>query len=1301
MAFILLNCFTFFTAHPLTSYYLLIRRASHRDQTPRELVVPPLDYYANIEPETDGLTNGSPSCSSSSVPPLVPKGFDTLAFLGFSGDQDPHLMQYFTVPNDTHVATFLKCSMRQASSDPEFPIHFLALRDDRPPEIKDEIRKQHARLAELTNGLDDRLITIFFRFVYPTYPIVNQREFIHAYKTDRSSIDVCLLSGLYAISCIWWKYDKFELCQKPIPFGFYEKLFRECRIAVERSIKYPTLGTIQGLLLLAQKNIPSTDIPSTFSSSVDISTIIAISHRLGLHIDCTNWSIPASEKLLRKRLWAVVYLVEKWNSANLGVPSLLSQENTNWDEYSEDAPHLQLFVHFCKLTNILDDVVKEFYSIKNYAARYKDYKTTISRVEMYLKKLHEWRNNLPDKLKNTDYYEPGEPSKNGILHLAEVTIAVLLLRLKIHPSCTALIDRESNLKYRRQAATTIQRVIRYTTDIDHWHLHSFWHSMANLNFCTLLSFFLLFKVTATSSKEHKEIVDVFKKWENSLKQLSKSWDSGAGLSTVKINTMYFFRKDLINIPEPADPPDPNSPYPQLTRFNTKTDETNKIMEEEERLQKLAEQQKLVEEEKRRKEQLKFIEEEKRLKDLETVKRRAEEDRLQTELVQNRDRENSLDSCSSYRSISSRTKPDPVLTPSAQPTFAATNGNDLSEHSLPLSRRSIKNKNASVDVAALQNQFPYYEKEQEFQAPPVRSQSLLSRTRPNSFKQSPLPTNQNSMFPNKPADGLAANSSQKFRTMSGSNGTGTQDSPNDFNDAANSSPVSVHSSYRFSAASAATPPVIPSNAMGNLRHRASSGASDTNNSSNSEALNYSQHFRNSNVYNNFITQSLNKQERESLAAKPEPNFDEDKAQQGARFSPIAMNGNRSPVVVSSPNLHVPSHRSSDASTHRGSFDREASPGLDSNLPSTISNLDALARNSMMGKSASTINKKVVTKNAMDRQRFSSIGSANESAIDMRADANPAKSIQGRRHFRKSSVVSDQVMSHYRKLLQFHQQKQFSHASDDNYDDETGDPDTFLGMGIKSSMPNYKETGESSTEERGTKGFSGKMFDGSSNVHSSTNSGVRNIDDDSSEFSDQELRNPLPMQLLFQQDNADSSSVYNELLNDDIMSTACDFKQTSWSGNVGPGDDCSNSSQDNNRMEASEHNVHLYYQQTHSQDAEDLMLDFHLGTHGHDKHAGQHHNHSILNETGNLDHTDSHTLDNLPHHRQTNYPEMPGFWNDITTSVNGHDSHGKSNSSNEIHVDIGQLNHMEGMGFCETDLNDMLNDDWSDDRFYQHN
>lgn len=880
-------------------------------------------------------------------------------------------MQYFNFSNDTHVATFLKYSMRQAQSNPEFPIHFLALRDDRPPEVKEEIKKQHERLAQMTQGLDDRLITIFFRFVYPTYPIVNQREFLKAYKTDRTSIDICLLSGLYAISCIWWKYDKYELCQKPIPLGFYDRLFNECRIAVERSLKYPTLGTIQGLLLLSQKNISSTDIPSTFSSSIDISVIVALSHRLGLHLDCSTWSIPALEKRLRKRLWAVIYLVEKWNSANLGVPSLLSESNTTWDYYSEDAPTLQLFVHFCKLTTILDAVVREFYSVRGYSERYRDSKTTIVRVELYLKKLHEWRNNLPDQLKSTEYYEPGEPSKNGILHLAELTIAVLLLRLKIHPSCTGSIDRETNFKYRQQAATTIQRVIKYTTEIDHWHLHSFWHSMVNLNFCTLVSFFLLFKVTATSSKEHKDVVDAFKKWENSLKQLAKSWDSGAGLSTVKINTMLFFRKDLINVPDPttamSDPNTPvaNSPYPELVRYTTQTDEINKRQEEEERVRKA--------------ELAKRLEEEHAL--------RLEEERRRQNARLQKDRDGRA----------------------AQNALGRGTQKTLESASEPLSHRTAKSKSTLVDITALQNQFPYYEQEQEFQIPPVRTQSMhLSR-----------PSQSGGMFP----------------FDSGYRPTSTHSSPTLPHENAISSPISIKSAFA---------------AAGGKLSRENSRGSDGNAE---EVVETGHDFRNSNFYSNFISQSL-KQEKENVRSSggglanthppsymsfddksPPSPFQEVASTQlpqqlPTQASPLSIHS-ASPLE-NSPGLHYP--KNSDGNVG-GTFDVPSSPAMGQySVPDPVvsfSSNNTPPSNPAVNRPPSSSNPPAQKMQQQQRKRLSMPSSVaprgsnsapkTSNSLDGTTNSNTPTSSTGdpaTESYRRHSVVSDHVMNQYKQMLEFH-------------------------------------------------------------------------------------------------------------------------------------------------------------------------------------------------------------------------------------------------------------------------------------------
>lgn len=495
------------------------------NQPPRALDVPPLQA---LQGPVNYVEDSSPS--------FIPKNYDTVAYLGFSGDLDPHLMQYYKY-DENHVASFFNCSARQMQDDPSFPVQFLAFADNRGKAVRDEIAEQRERLKELTRGTEDRLLRLFFRLVYPTYPIVDRKKFYADYSRGSENIDICLYSGLLAISVIWNKYDE-ELCVKNLPRQLYDKLFDECSIAVERSLKHPTLGTVQGLLLLAQKHIIQSDNATLFSVNLHMAKLISVSHTLGLHLDCSNWSISESEKRLRKRIWATIFMVEKWSSANLGLPSVLQDENSTWGEYSEEDPSSSLFVHFGKLTRILGGILKDLYSVRNYADRYRDAPNTIAKVDKYFVALQFWRDELPPELKDMSYIQENELKRNGILHLAELTIAVLLHRIKLHPSCTNLLDRHTLHKYRLQASTIIQRVVKYTSEIDNPHLKSFWHSMVRLNFSTLLSFVLFHHITSTSKKEYEETKLVLNKWSKTLQGLSKSWAGGTGLAVERASTVF-------------------------------------------------------------------------------------------------------------------------------------------------------------------------------------------------------------------------------------------------------------------------------------------------------------------------------------------------------------------------------------------------------------------------------------------------------------------------------------------------------------------------------------------------------------------------------------------------------------------------------------------------------------------------------------------------------------------------------------------------------------------------------------------
>jgi hypothetical protein len=478
-------------------------------------------------------------------PPLIPEGYDSGAVLGLTGDQDPYLLQYYNY-DENQASSFIKHALRRVSDNPAFPIQFLAFKDERGQAVNSERGSQRTKIDKLAGKFEQRLLALYFRFVHPTYPIVDKMIFYRDYYYNKDNINPGLMAGLLALSCIWWKYDSI-LCVHSIPPGLSADLYNECSIAVNRDIKYPSLSTVQALLLLLQRRLLMDQMAETYAVTVELSRLIAVSHNLGLHLDCSNWPIPPSVKRLRRKLWATIYIMEKWTSVNTGSPSLLSASNTTIGVYDSDDPSEKLFVYLGRLTTILDGIVDQLYSVRYVEDRYYDVRGTLGKVGHFIRMLTNWRCSLPDDLKDMQSSLPGEFCLNGTLHLSALTVEVLLHRIHLHPVCG---NHPQYPEYRAQAADTIRRVVKFTSEITHSHLHAFWYSMSRLNFSTIAHFAFLHHITSPTSDEYRETKEMLRKWLWALRVLSQGWEEGTGLATFCMDTVFWMGKNLFPPPPP-------------------------------------------------------------------------------------------------------------------------------------------------------------------------------------------------------------------------------------------------------------------------------------------------------------------------------------------------------------------------------------------------------------------------------------------------------------------------------------------------------------------------------------------------------------------------------------------------------------------------------------------------------------------------------------------------------------------------------------------------------------------------------
>lgn len=515
-------------------------RRSDKKPEEEESHLPPKVHVGPMEPPAKRLKRDEAGR------PLIPNGFDSGAIMGLTGDQDPYLLRYYSY-DENETNTFIKHALRRVTKDEHFPIHFFAFKDERGERVRQEERNQRQRVTQLAGEYEERLLALYFRYVHPTYPILDKDLFYDDYYNNKENIHVGLLAGLLALSCMWWKYDS-KLCVRSMPPQLGSQLYKECSIAVERDVKYPGTSIAQCLLLLLQRRLLLDETADTYALTVDMARLVSVSHSLGLHLDSSQWSIPDSEKNLRRQLWTCLYIMEKWTAANTGQPSLLNEENCTQTLYTSAAPEDQLFVALGKLTLILGKVLNELYGIKSQHTLYSDPETTNQKVDNFFRILYVWEEMLPPELKTMKISAGEEFCRNGSLRLAQLTLEVLLHRIRLRPNSFKLPDYPT---YRAKATETIQKIIKFTSEITHSHLHAFWYSTTRLSFSSIAHFVFYHYLTSPTAQEYKRNKEVLRKWLWALRVLSQGWEEGAGLAVFRLDVILWMEEGLFADPTPG------------------------------------------------------------------------------------------------------------------------------------------------------------------------------------------------------------------------------------------------------------------------------------------------------------------------------------------------------------------------------------------------------------------------------------------------------------------------------------------------------------------------------------------------------------------------------------------------------------------------------------------------------------------------------------------------------------------------------------------------------------------------------
>lgn len=250
------------------------------------------------------------------------------------------------------------------------------------------------------------LVDIYFQNVHPAFPILDKQDFLNRYRRSPSEVAPPLLAAVYILALRWWPLDdrwKFS------PEDNWGSLPGLALSSLEISLRQPDVSTLQAGLLLLQR-------PDD-GSWLLTSQLVAVGQDLGLHLDCSDWSLPRWERGLRKRLAWALFMQEKWGASAHGRPSHIS--DANWgvqplveSDFEEDPSAADIeesmstgetsrlhFSNMVSLTMILSEILETFYSLQAVheieKAGLNGTRAILERAKPIQIKLREWYTRLP------------------------------------------------------------------------------------------------------------------------------------------------------------------------------------------------------------------------------------------------------------------------------------------------------------------------------------------------------------------------------------------------------------------------------------------------------------------------------------------------------------------------------------------------------------------------------------------------------------------------------------------------------------------------------------------------------------------------------------------------------------------------------------------------------------------------------------------------------------------------------------------------------------------------------------------
>ncbi|KAF2403319.1 hypothetical protein EJ06DRAFT_272345 [Trichodelitschia bisporula] len=304
-----------------------------------------------------------------------------------------------------------------------------------------EIEILHQRGAFLLppRALCDELVEAYFRWVAPVVPIINRSRFMRQYRDPKNPPSLLLLQAVLLAGsrvCINPQLMDSSGSTTPAAMTFYKR----AKALYDANYEDDRVTIVQALILMGWYWEGPEDVTKNVFYWTRVATVVA--QGSGMHRSVEASQLSRADKRLWKRIWWTLFSRDRSVAVALGRPVGINPEDSDVEmitvedfledepdrpaEFQPDPTHVQFFINYVKLCEIMGLVLSQQYSVASKFKRTNAIDLTHSDMA-----LADWLQHCP---KEVAYDKNAHNFWAALLHSNYYTTLCLLHRAHMPPA---------------------------------------------------------------------------------------------------------------------------------------------------------------------------------------------------------------------------------------------------------------------------------------------------------------------------------------------------------------------------------------------------------------------------------------------------------------------------------------------------------------------------------------------------------------------------------------------------------------------------------------------------------------------------------------------------------------------------------------------------------------------------------------------------------------------------------------------------------------------------------------------------